>query len=86
MRLLNLSPISSKEALKMIRELNGYKIIKGLRGRAGINEQKFAEIITRVSALVKAAPEIVEMDINPLTGKGNKIVAVDARININKIS
>ena len=79
-----LSPISINEALKMIRELNGYKIIKGLRGHAGINEQKFAEIITRVSALVKAAPEIVEMDINPLIGKGNKIVAVDTRINIDK--
>jgi len=55
-----------------------------VRGQEGVNEDKFGEIITRVSALLMAAPEISEMDLNPLLGKPEKVVAVDARICIKK--
>ena len=34
--------------------------------------------------MLKAAPEIKEMDLNPLFGTEEKIVAVDARIRIEK--
>ncbi|MGM0407345.1 MAG: acetate--CoA ligase family protein, partial [Bacteroidota bacterium] len=61
-----------------------YGIIKGARGQEGVNEPMFAGIISRVSALVQAAPEIAEMDLNPLLGKSDKVVAVDARIRIEK--
>jgi acetyltransferase len=44
----------------------------------------FADIISRVSVLVGVAPEIFEMDINPLLGTKDKVVAVDARIRIEK--
>lgn len=77
-----LAPLSKSEALDMIRSLKSYKIIKGVRGQVGVDEEKFAEIIIRLSALVNAAPEIVELDLNPLLGKADKVVAVDARINI----
>jgi acetyltransferase len=60
------------------------KILDGVRGQKGINIENYAEIITRVSALVMAAPEIIEMDLNPLLGSGDKIITVDARINILK--
>lgn len=79
-----LCPISKEEGLSMIKSLKGYKILEGVRGQEGIDIKLFAEIISRVSALVSACPEIVEMDINPLLGKGNKIIAVDARILIKK--
>ncbi len=78
-----LSPLSLEEARNMIKYLGGYKIIKGIRGQEGVNEEKFAETIVRVSALLEAAPEIVELDINPLLGNMEKIIAVDARIKIN---
>lgn len=79
-----LCPLSAGEALDMIRSLKGYKIIQGTRGQEGVDEEKFADIITRLSALLITAPEIVEMDLNPLIGKGDSIMAVDARINIQK--
>ncbi|MCK5169556.1 MAG: acetate--CoA ligase family protein [Bacteroidales bacterium] len=79
-----LAPIAKEEAAKMIKSLRSYGIIKGARGQEGVNEEMFAEIVTRVSALVKAAPEIAEMDLNPLLGKADKVVAVDARIRIEK--
>jgi len=79
-----LSPISKMEAEKMIASLRGYKLIKGTRGKEGVNEQLFVEIIQRLSALVKVAPEIIEMDINPLLGTEKHITAVDVRIRIER--
>jgi len=79
-----LSPISKIEAEKMIKHLKAYEIIKGTRGKPGVNEVLFAEIIQRLSALTIAAPEIVEMDINPLLGNETEIIAVDTRISIQK--
>ena len=80
-----LSPISKEEAQKMVKSLRGYKLIQGTRGREGINENQFVDIIQRLSALVEAAPEITEMDINPLIGTQRTITAVDARIRVGKI-
>ncbi len=79
-----LSPISNNEALSIIRQLKGYGIIKGARGQKGINEYAFADIITRLSALLKAAPEIAEMDLNPLLGNNTEVIAVDGRIRIER--
>jgi len=79
-----LSPISKQEAEKMITSLRGYQLIKGARGKEGVNESLFVEIIQRLSALVQVAPEIIEMDINPLLGTEKHIIAVDVRIRIEK--
>ena len=79
-----LAPLSYNEAFSMIRSLRGYKIIKGTRGQKGINEQKYAEIIVRLSTLLRFAREIKEMDINPLLADEHSVVAVDARIRIEK--
>ena len=68
----------------MIKELKSYKIIQGVRGQEPVNEDKFAEAVMRISALVKVAPEIFEMDLNPLLGNKDNVVAVDARIRIEK--
>ena len=48
----------------------------------GINERKYAEIIVRLSTLLRFATEIKEMDINPLLADDNDVIAVDARILI----
>lgn len=79
-----LAPLSADEVRTMIRSLRGYKILQGIRGQKGINEEKFIEIIQRLSVLLRYAIEIKEMDINPLLADGDDIVAVDARIRIEK--
>lgn len=79
-----LAPLSADEVRTMIRSLRGYKILQGIRGQKGINEEKFIEIIQRLSVLLRYAIEIKEMDINPLLADGDDIVAVDARIKIEK--
>ena len=79
-----LAPLSYEEAYSMIHSLRAYKILKGTRGQKGINERKYAEIIVRLSTLLRFATEIKEMDINPLLADENDVTAVDARILVEK--
>lgn len=79
-----LAPLSYAEAYSMIRSLRAYPILHGTRGQKGVNEHRFAEIIVRLSTLLRFATEIKEMDINPLLATETDIVAVDARIRIEK--
>ena len=79
-----LAPLNKTEVSSMIRSLKGYEIIKGYRNNKGVNEEMFADAITRIASLVNFAPEIAELDINPFRGTPNELVAVDVRIKIDK--
>jgi acetyltransferase len=79
-----LAALSYDEAFSMIRSLRAYKIIKGTRGQLAIDEREFAEVIVRLSTLLRFACEIKEIDINPLLATSRGIFAVDARIRIDK--
>ena len=79
-----LAPLSYEEAYSMIHSLRAYKILKGTRGMKGINERKYAEIIVCLSTLLRFATEIKEMDINPLLADEQDVIAVDARILVEK--
>ena len=80
----SLVPVSKNEAIEMIQNLKSFKILKGIRNQEGVNIQAFSDIITKVSTLVTIAPEIIELDLNPLLGNAKEIIAVDARICIDK--
>ena len=79
-----LAPLTLEEALSMIQNLKSFRIFQGYRGKKGVNIRYFAELIVRLSSLLRFATEIKELDINPLMGRGNDIFAVDARIRIEK--
>ncbi|WKV12944.1 acetate--CoA ligase family protein [Marivirga harenae] len=78
-----LAPLSKREAEKMIQSLKTYPIIQGYRGKPGINEAAFADVIVRLASLVHLAPEIEEIDMNPLIGNERELVVVDARIRLS---
>ena len=77
-------PISKEKAMKMLTELKSFPILKGVRGQKGINLDAFADVIVHISNLLQIAPEITELDINPLLAYKNEITAVDVRIRIEK--
>lgn len=79
-----LTPLSPADGYAMISDLRSHQMLEGIRGQEPVNKELFGEIISRVSALCLAAPEIFEMDLNPLLGKKDAVVAVDARIRIEK--
>lgn len=79
-----IAPLGMDEAVSLVRGLKGYRILEGARGTGGVDIRKYAEVLVRLSALVKAAPEIYELDLNPLMGTGKGVTAVDARIRVEK--
>jgi len=81
---VGMTPVSHTEANKMIENLKAYSILKGVRGQKGINLEKYANFICKISDLMEVIPEISELDINPLMANDNNIVAVDCRIRIEK--
>lgn len=77
-----LAPLSHAEAMSMIKNIKARKILEGYRGNEAVSEYTFAQILVRLSSVLRYATEIKELDINPLLAKGENIVAVDARIRI----
>jgi len=77
-----LAPLSMPEARSMIKNLRARKILEGFRGGQAVDVERFAEMLVRLSGVLRFATEIKELDINPLMAKGSNIVAVDARVRI----
>jgi acetyl coenzyme A synthetase (ADP forming)-like protein len=77
-------PVSTVDALEMIRSLRGYRILEGVRGEEGVDLARLSEVIERVSQMVGDHPQIREMDINPFLAfpEGRASVAVDARFRV----
>ena len=79
-----LAPLTFDEAKSIVRSLRSYRIIQGNRGKPGVNEKKFIDIIVRLSSLLRFATEIKEIDLNPLIGNPDEVTVVDARIRIER--
>jgi len=80
-----IAPIDHREAASMISEIRTYQLLRGVRGEEPADIQSITDALVKLSQLVTDFPEIIEMDINPLTvmttGKG--AIAVDCRISVN---
>lgn len=77
-----LAPIGRTEAGRMIREIRGFKLLSGFRGRPMADLEALERAIVSLSDLAVNHPEISEMDINPLLvhGEGKGETLVDCRM------
>ena len=78
----NLTPVSTSEAREMLVSIKGAPLLKGVRGRKGVNRDRLEELILRLSQLVSDLPALKEMDLNPVMAFEDGVVVVDARISI----
>jgi len=79
-----LAPIGRAEAIEMVNSLKIKPILEGMRGEPSCNLEAFYDAIEKVSNLLQIAPEITELDLNPLILTEQHIIAVDVRIKIEK--
>ncbi len=79
-----LAPVDKNEAKEMVNQLKIKPILQGIRGESSCNLEAFYQTIENISNLLMVAPQIVELDINPLMISEQDIIAVDARIRIKK--
>lgn len=77
-----LAPVDRNEAHRMVREIKGYKIFTGFRGRPKSDVKILEKNIIRLSDMVVNHPEIIELDINPLLvhAEGKGATVADCRI------
>jgi acetyltransferase len=81
-----LAPLTAEEAKQMLVSTKTYQMLKGVRGQEGVDIEKIAEGLQRLSQLVTEFPQIQEMDINPyMVGpEGTTPIAVDARMSVKQ--
>ena len=83
-RALGLPPLNEALARRMLESLKSWPLLQGYRGKPGANIDRLIEIIMRFSYLVADYPEIKELDINPLLVTPEDVVALDARVVIDR--
>ncbi len=75
------APVSPAEALALLARLRGARLLDGFRGAPAVDRARLAEVIAAVSRFAADHRDaIAELDVNPLIGAGERIVAVDALI------
>ncbi len=77
-----LAPIDKREAEEMLKELKGYKLLTGYRGKAPVNIEALCQALVDVSRALSELPEIKEMDLNPILVSDKRAVVADGRIFI----
>ncbi|MDF9406837.1 acetate--CoA ligase family protein [Pelotomaculum isophthalicicum JI] len=81
---LRVPPLSEEELTEMIEETKISKILAGARGATAVNLDVLTGCLTKFAQLVLANPAISEMDINPLLAYADRVVALDARITLDR--
>lgn len=82
---LRVTPLTDRDAKKMIRDLRGYRLLKGYRGLPKTDIPVLEECLLRVSRLIELVPEIKKLELNPIFAlpEGEGISIADVRIWIS---
>ncbi len=83
-RSLGLPPLNERLARGMLETLRAWPLLQGYRGRPGVDLDRLIEVLMRVSYLVADHPEIRELDVNPLLVTPDQVVALDARLIVDR--
>ncbi len=81
---IRLLPLTQDEALSMIREIKGYGLLTGYRGRPAVDEQAMADCLMAVARISESYPELVEIDLNPVFAYPNGVQVADVRIIVKE--
>jgi acetate---CoA ligase (ADP-forming) subunit beta len=73
-------PLTRRDAREMIREIKGYPILTGYRGQAAVDIAKLEDMLLKLSTFMENAPDIQELDLNPVFAYADDAIAVDARV------
>ena len=75
-----LAPLKPRDARAMIREIKGYHVLTGARGRAGCDLDAAADLLLALSRLIQENPGLVEMDLNPVRLYPDGLMALDVHL------
>ncbi len=80
-------PLTDVDVVEMIRETKGFKLLEGYRNQPEGDVAALESALLRVSGMISAIPELVEMDLNPVKvlAPGEGVCVVDARMRISPL-
>lgn len=73
-------PVSRFDAEQMITEIEGYPVLKGIRGQAPRDVDALVDLLLAVSLLMTEHPGVVELDLNPVRLYSRGLLALDVRL------
>jgi acetyl-CoA synthetase (ADP-forming) len=77
-------PVTKRDAAEMVREIKGYPLLQGYRGQEPADISALEDLLVKVSQFVEQSPQIKELDLNPIFAYKDRVVAVDARVILEK--
>ena len=77
---VRITPLTDRDAREMVRSLATFPLLEGYRSTPRVDVAALEETLLRVSAMVEAHPEIVELDCNPVIVLPEGAIVVDARV------
>ena len=74
------APLEKRDALEMMQDIKGHKILGAVRGMEAADLNIFSDILIKVGQIGLENENVKEIDINPVIISGNQPVAVDALV------
>jgi acetyltransferase len=81
---LRVAPLSVAEAESMLDELRGRALLEGARGGRGVDRTALVATLRRLAELMIHEPLIASVDLNPVLGYPDGVLAVDARVQLEQ--
>ncbi len=78
------APLKSKDALDMMNEIRGRKILDDARGLKAANKKRLTDMLMNIGRIGVEIPEVSEIDLNPVIIAGSEPIVVDALIVLEK--
>ncbi|MCL1485052.1 MAG: acetate--CoA ligase family protein [Marinobacter sp.] len=77
-------PLSRDDARSMVGQIKARKILEGARGEPAVSKDALVELLLKVSSIVDAHSEILELDLNPVIAYNDGYAVVDARVIVRQ--
>ena len=79
-----LLPINDVEAESLVKSIQSFELLKGVRGKPPVDIKYLEENLLRLSQLIKDFPEFIEIDFNPFvfSSKRKTCKILDARMKV----
>ena len=84
-RAVGLPPLNTALAHEMMSRTRVAKLLAALRGRPAADAAAVATALVQVSQIVTQLPEVVEIDVNPLLVDADGVLALDARMRVERV-
>jgi acyl-CoA synthetase (NDP forming) len=72
------APLKKKDALEMMQEIKGNKILENIRGMEAVDREVIADMLIRLGRIGLEADHVWEIDLNPVIISGKNPIVVDA--------